>query len=188
MKGITEQAFTKLTGTDNYGTPIDVVDYISEKYVKAKFVIDACASNYNAKCDVYFTKQDNMFEQQLDETFFMNPIYGKKGYRTVEKGTMYEHQIYNEYGTGDFLKFARDQHFKHNSIGAVLLFANTSSSKYIHNFVGETPEDRIKNECELFLYPRRISFDEFEHGVKIPNGTPAMSSYVVVYDSRFGRK
>lgn len=188
QQGITEQALTKLSGKNDYGTPFKVIERIEEKYIKTKFKIDACASDYNAKCDTYFTPEQNMFAQQLDDTFFMNPTYNKKGYRTFNKGRADEYKIYNEFGTDDFVKFAHDQHFKHNSIGAVLLFANTSSSEYIQKFVGETFEDRIKNECEIFLYPKRIQFDEFENGIKKPTGTPAMSNYVIVYDSRFGRK
>lgn len=195
--GITQQAMTKLTGRDDWGTPKLVVDYIERNYVLKKFEIDACASDYNHKCDFYITKKMNMFRHQLKKTFFMNPIYGKKGTRNIYKvdennkkildeknRPIVIGQIHNEYGTADFVKFAHDQHFKHNSTGAVLLFANVSSSDYYQKFVGETPDERIKNHCDIFMYPRRIAFENPDGS---PVGTPSLSSMVVVYDERFAQ-
>lgn len=199
MNGITTQALTKLTGKDDYGTPRFVVDYIERNYALTKFEIDACASDYNHKCDFYITKRMNLFRHKLNRPFFMNPIYGKKGLRKIYKTDpetgkpildngkkIVIGEVHNEYGTADFVKFAHDQFMIYRKTGAVLLFANTSSSEYIQEFVGETPEARKENSCEIFLYPRRIQFEKYENGVQVPDGTPAMSSIVIVYDERFG--
>ena len=108
--GITQQAMTKLTGKDDYGTPLKAFLKIQNEYAKTKFEIDACASDYNHKVDYYITKEMNLFNQKLDAPFFMNPIYGKRGFRTFNKGKPDEVTIFNEYGTADFVEFARNQH------------------------------------------------------------------------------
>jgi len=184
MIGITQQVMTKLTGKDDYGTPKKVVNYIAVHYAKTTFEIDACASKYNHKCSYYITKDMNLFYHKLDRPTFMNPIYGKKGYRTFNKGKSDEYTIYNKYGTADFVRYAHGQHIKYDTTMAVLLFGNVSSSEYFQLFVGETPEDKGKNHCEVFHYPKRISFEN-EFGYSI--GTPSLSSIVVVYDKRFGK-
>jgi len=193
--GITQQAMTKLSGKDDWGTPKLVVDYIERNYAMCKFEIDACASDYNHKCDFYITKEMNLFRHKLNKPFFMNPIYGKKGTRKIYKRDENNKpvldgsgkrivigEIYNEYGTEDFVKFAHDEFFRHGQTGAVLLFANVSSSEYYQKYVGETPEDRIKNSCDIFMYPKRIGFEDSDGK---PVGTPSLSSMVVVYDERF---
>jgi len=172
---------TKLNGKDDYGTPRIVVNYIERNYALTEFQLDACASDYNFKCEKYFDKKQNMFRMQLNRPTFMNPIYGKKGWHTDKKTG---EKWFNEYGTGDFLKFAHDQHFKHNSIIAVLVFANISSSDYFKKYVGETPHIRAINECEVFFYPKRICFEDENHKSV---GTPSLSSMVIVYDKRFAK-
>ncbi len=177
--GITQQAMTKLTGKDDWGTPKFWVDYFERNYSLCKFEIDACASDYNHKCEKYFDKKQNMFRMQLDKPTFMNPIYGKKGWHT-DKTT--KTKWFNEYGTDDFIKFAHAQHIKHKMPITVLVFANISSSDYYQKYVGETPEIRHQNNCDVFFPPKRIQFeDEFGKSV----GTPSLSSMVICYDQRF---
>lgn len=179
--GITEQAMIKLTGKDDWGTPINVYHYIEKEYVKKQFQLDACASDYNFKHQNYYSKKDNMFSKQLDCTTFMNPIYGKKGWKTDKKTNQ---KTFNEYGTGDFIEFAHKQHFKHDSTIAILVFSNVSSSDYFQKYVGATPEIRKRNECEVFFYPKRISFLDSN---KKTVGMPSLASMVIVYDKRFGK-
>ena len=170
---------TKLTGKDDWGTPIDWVHYFERNYALTEFQIDACASEYNYKCANWFGKNQDMFRMQLNCPTFMNPIYSKKGWHHNKKTG---EKWFIEKGTDDFVKFAHDQHFKHNSVIAVLLFANVSSSKYFKRYIGETPDIRASNQCELFFPPKRI---EFENKSGNPVGTPSLSSMVVVYDKRF---
>ncbi len=172
---------TKLNGKDDWGTPRWWVDYFERNYALCEFEIDACASDYNHKCEQYFDKKQDMFRMQLNKPFFMNPIYSKAGWHTDKKTG---DKWFIEKGTDSFVKFAYDQHFKHNVTGAVLLFANVSSSEYFKRYIGETPDIRKANECELFFPIKRIQFED-EKGN--PTGTPSLSSMVVVYDQRFAK-
>lgn len=185
---ITNQAIKTLTHKDEYATPRHAFLKIEKEYAKTKFVLDACASKWNAQCKMYITKEQDMFNFDFKWPTFMNPIYGKKGKWTINKGKPNEQSGFNKYGTEDFVSYAHAQHFKHDQVISILLFANTSSSDYIQKYVGETPEDRMNNECEIFLYPNRIRFYEKLNGTIVQSGTPAMSNFVIVYDKRFKRK
>ena len=153
--GITEESMVKLTGKDDWGTPVDVYKHIEKEYAKKPFELDACASDYNFKHENYYSKKDDMFSKELDCTTFMNPIYGKKGWKTDKKTG---EKSFNKHGTGDFIEFAYKQHFKHDSTITILVFSNISSSDYFQRCVGETPKIRKENECEIFFYAKRISF------------------------------
>lgn len=182
---------TKLTHSDDYGTPKIVVDYIERNYALCKFTLDACASEHNHKCDNYFDRKQNMFRMQLNQPTFMNPIYGKKGWHRLYGKRLPNgkreilKEWFNDYGTGDFVKFAHDQFEKHQQTIAVLLFANVSSSVYFQKYVGETMLAQIKNACRVFFYPKRICFEDANGE---PVGTPSLSSIVAVYDQRFSER
>lgn len=57
------------------------------------FTLDVCASNENAKCDRYFTKEHDAFSEEWHGVCWMNPPYGKnielwmkKAYQSSQKG------------------------------------------------------------------------------------------------------
>ena len=49
------------------------------------FTLDACASHENAKCAVYFTRDDNGMEKNWSGTVWLNPPYGREIGRWIEK-------------------------------------------------------------------------------------------------------
>lgn len=61
--------------TDNWATPQDFFDELDEEF---QFTLDPCACPDNAKCEKYFTKEENgLIQSWAGETVFMNPPYGR---------------------------------------------------------------------------------------------------------------
>ncbi|MEX3655273.1 phage N-6-adenine-methyltransferase [Mycolicibacterium fortuitum] len=60
--------------TDEWPTPIDLFRELNAEF---SFTLDPCASADNAKCDVYYTIQDDGLRQPWHGTVFMNPPYGR---------------------------------------------------------------------------------------------------------------
>ena len=72
--------------TSNSGeweTPQDLFNRLNAKY---NFTLDPCATAQNAKCDKYFTKEENgLIQSWMGETVFMNPPYGRQITKWVKK-------------------------------------------------------------------------------------------------------
>lgn len=76
--------------TDNWSTPQDLFDKLNSKY---GFTLDVCADSVNAKCNSYFTKEQDGLLQEWKGVCWMNPPYGrtiglwiKKAYESSLKG------------------------------------------------------------------------------------------------------
>jgi phage N-6-adenine-methyltransferase len=61
--------------TDLWSTPQDFFDKYNKIY---NFTLDVCATKDNAKCNNYFTKEENGLEQKWSGNCWMNPPYGKE--------------------------------------------------------------------------------------------------------------
>lgn len=78
------------SASDNWATPQDFFDELDSEF---GFTLDVCASSANAKCKMYYTKEDNGLEQDWAGIVWCNPPYGreiskwiKKGFETGQKG------------------------------------------------------------------------------------------------------
>ena len=71
--GINNGLFT--SNTDLWSTPQWLFDKLNEKY---HFDLDACATEENAKCKNYFTKEIDGLKQEWKGIIFMNPPYGRE--------------------------------------------------------------------------------------------------------------
>ena len=60
--------------TDLWYTPEDFFKKYDDKY---KFEIDVCATDYNAKCDKYFTEEIDGLSQEWTGICWMNPPHGR---------------------------------------------------------------------------------------------------------------
>lgn len=61
--------------TDDWATPIVFFNQLNEEF---HFTLDPCAYPYSAKCDRYFTAEDDGLVQDWgQEVVFMNPPYGR---------------------------------------------------------------------------------------------------------------
>lgn len=69
--------------TDDWATPQAVYDMLNEEF---QFNLDPCASPENAKCDLYYTKeQDGMIQDWSGHRVFCNPPYGRELPKWVKK-------------------------------------------------------------------------------------------------------
>jgi len=69
--------------TDLWSTPQYFFDKLNDEF---NFTLDPCATAENAKCDKFYTKEDDgLSKDWSDERVFMNPPYGREIGRWVEK-------------------------------------------------------------------------------------------------------
>jgi phage N-6-adenine-methyltransferase len=68
--------------TDMWATPQDFYDKYNKNY---NFTLDVCASPENAKCDKFFTKEDDGLKQDWTGSCWMNPPYGRQIKHWVKK-------------------------------------------------------------------------------------------------------
>jgi phage N-6-adenine-methyltransferase len=76
--------------TDLWSTPQDLFDALDSIY---HFTIDVCATPENAKCERYFTPEDDGLSQSWNGICWMNPPYGRqigkwlrKAYESAQNG------------------------------------------------------------------------------------------------------
>lgn len=61
-------------GSD-WSTPQELYDKLNEEFT---FTLDPCASDWNAKCPIFFTEKENGLKQDWEKNVvFINPPYGK---------------------------------------------------------------------------------------------------------------
>lgn len=65
----------KSSATDEWATPQALFDRLNEQY---NFTLDVCALPSNAKCERYFSQQEDGLSQAWQGQCFMNPPYGRK--------------------------------------------------------------------------------------------------------------
>lgn len=69
--------------TNEWSTPQDFFDGLDREF---HFTLDPCATHESAKCDKYFTKEDDGLQQSWDnEIVFCNPPYGREIKHWVKK-------------------------------------------------------------------------------------------------------
>lgn len=77
--------------TDDWPTPQSFFAELDQEFA---FTLDPCSSHENAKCETYFTKEDDgLSKSWLGHAVFMNPPYGreigkwmKKAYESAKEG------------------------------------------------------------------------------------------------------
>lgn len=68
--------------TCNWATPQDYFDKINAEF---NFDLDVCASEENAKCKRYFTKEQDGLAQNWTGTVWCNPPYGRQMKHWIKK-------------------------------------------------------------------------------------------------------
>jgi len=61
--------------TEEWGTPLDLFQRLDNEF---GFELDVCASKDNAKCERFFTKQEDGLNQEWSGVCWMNPPYGRE--------------------------------------------------------------------------------------------------------------
>ena len=73
------------TESNEWETPQELYDELYEQY---GFTLDPCATEKSAKCDKYYTKEDDGLSKDWSgEIVFMNPPYGREIGKWVKKAT-----------------------------------------------------------------------------------------------------
>ncbi len=70
------------SNTSEWSTPQATFDALDAEF---HFTLDPCASAENAKCERYFTKEDDGLAQTWEGSCFMNPPYGREIGKWVRK-------------------------------------------------------------------------------------------------------
>lgn len=70
------------SNTDLWATPQDFFDELDKEFV---FDLDVCALPENAKCERYFTPEEDGLKQEWNGTVWCNPPYGRQIGKWVEK-------------------------------------------------------------------------------------------------------
>lgn len=113
--------------SNEWATPQAVFDELNKEF---NFTLDPAATSENAKCQRFFTKeQDGLKQDWSGETVFCNPPYGREIGKWVEK-------CFNE-------------HIKHN-ITIVMLIPARTDTTYFHEY--------IYNHAEIRFIKGRIKF------------------------------
>ena len=98
--------------TDEWSTPQDFFDELNKEF---NFTLDPCATPENAKCEKYYTKEDDGLKQDWSgETVFCNPPYGR--------------------GIKDWVKKCYEESKKPNTTVVMLIPARTDTS-YFHDYI-----------------------------------------------------
>jgi len=121
-----------------WDTPDDFFVRLNSKYC---FTLDPCATEQNAKCDKYFTMEDDGLAQDWGgETVFVNPPYGR--------------------GIGVWVEKAHKESQKHNTTVVMLIPARTDT-KWWHNYVMKAKE--------IYLLKGRLKFGGSKNAAPFPS-------------------
>jgi len=78
------------SATDQWATPQDFFDKCDKEY--GPFTLDVCADIGNAKCQKFFSKQDDGLKQKWEGICWMNPPYGRGIGKWLEKAYLSSQQ------------------------------------------------------------------------------------------------
>lgn len=124
--------------TDVWATPQDFFDKLNSEF---HFDLDPCANHENAKCDRYYTEEENGLEQVWNGRIFMNPPYGREIGKWVKKA-------YESYKSGEA------------QIVVCLLPARTET-RWFHDY--------IYKKAEIRFVKGRLKFGGAKYNAPFPN-------------------
>ena len=124
--------------TDLWATPQDFYDKLNEEF---QFNLDPCATKENAKCERYFTKeQDGLKQDWKGSRVFCNPPYG----RAIK----------------DWVRKCSEESKKINTLVVMLIPARTDAS-YFHEY--------IYNKVEIRFVRGRLKFGDSNNSAPFPS-------------------
>ena len=124
--------------TDMWSTPQKFYDKLNKEF---NFDLDPCATIENAKCDLYFTEEENGLKQDWKGfTVFVNPPYG----RVIK----------------DWVKKCHDESLKPNTKVVMLIPARTDTI-YFHKY--------IYNIATIRFLKGRLKFGECTNSAPFPS-------------------
>lgn len=104
---------------DAWTTPIELFKQLNDKW---HFDIDACASDENALCKIFYSKACSILDQSFtNKKIFMNPPYGRNMYK--------------------FIQWCSSQQLNND---IVLLVPSRTDTKWFHDFIYKRPNVEIQ--------------------------------------------
>ena len=129
------------TGQDDWTTPQDLFDELNNEF---DFTLDPCTNGENAKCEKFYTEEDDgLLQDWSGERVFVNPPYSKAGKQD------------------QWVKKCYEESKKENTIVVALLPARTDTKRF-HSY--------ILNKAEIRFLQGRLKFG----GAKNPAPFPSM--------------
>lgn len=125
------------SATNEWATPQDFFDKLDDEF---HFTLDPCATPENAKCDLYFTQEEDGLSQNWLGTVFMNPPYGREIGKWVKKA--YEESL--------------------NGATVVCLIPARTDTKYWHEYV-------IGGGAEVRFIKGRLKFGGSKNSAPFPS-------------------
>jgi phage N-6-adenine-methyltransferase len=151
------------SNTEMWGTPQALFNQLNDEF---HFDLDVCAIKENAKCDKFFSPEDDGLKQSWYGKCFMNPPYGKEIKFWIEKA-------YNEILNN-----------KNVNLVVALLPARTDT-KYFHNYILSFSilnknYNKILNkfESEIRFIKGRLKFND---GKGLSSGPAPFPSMIVIW-------
>ena len=136
------------SASEEWGTPQDLFDELNSVY---NFTLDPSASDYNHKCEKYFTKDDDGLSKSWSgETVFCNPPYGRH--------------------IGDWVKKAYDESLKGTKI--VMLIPARTDTRWFHDYIYR------KNNVRVEFIRGRLKFVDYLNREKKANSATFPSMLV----------
>jgi len=131
----------------NWSTPQHFYDMLDERF---GFDLDPCATQENAKCKEYYTKEDDGLTKSWgrNKKVFVNPPYGKD----IKK----------------WIKKAYEESRQHGSIVVMLLPARTDTS-YWHDY--------CMKAAEIYFIRGRLKFGGAKTGAPFPSAVVVFNWY-----------
>ena len=118
-------------------TPQDFFDEINKEF---NFTLDPCCTVETAKCDKFYTEEDDGLSQIWDnETVFMNPPYGREIKHWIQKAT--------EINRGT----------------VVCLIPSRTDTRYFHDYLYQ------KDNVELRFLKGRLKFGNAKNSAPFPS-------------------
>jgi len=100
-------------------TPQDLFDRLNREF---EFSLDAAATHENAKCEKYFTAEDNALEQDWIGNVFCNPPYGR--------------------AIASFVRKAHEESLLRRGVIVMLIPARTDT-RWFHDYIYDKAEIRF---------------------------------------------
>ena len=124
--------------SDEWETPQSFFNKLNKIY---KFTLDPCSTPESAKCEKYYTLQDNgLSKSWKNEVVFVNPPYGK---------------------IKDWVKKAYDESINNNAVVVMLIPARTDT-RYWHNYIMEEADS-------IYFIKGRLKFGNSPNSAPFPS-------------------
>ena len=124
--------------TDDWATPQDFYDKLDDEF---HFTLGPCADEYNHKCDLFYTKEQNGLAQDWGgHVVFCNPPYGKE----IESWVRYAYEQSRKPGTT-----------------VVMLIPARTDTRYFHDY--------IYGKAELRFVRGRLKFGDATSSAPFPS-------------------